>query len=249
MQGLKSLPNEIISSTRTSEVRPKLVHPCAIDEVCTIFVDGKLQRVKTSTERFSMDDKKKRWAWQLYPWHSSKERILVGATIAFSRKGFYGTSVREISQEAGLEQPSIYHHFKNKENLYWNSLRTTHLYMIRSLKKKIVHKENLLAEIRDMFRAVSWFHKEYPEYFSLLFSLVYSSPQEIADRFTSLYGGDIFHFVDRAFDRNPPETGRLEKYSLTVHTLYSYILSFAGRRPEHLRVSYYRALRSLYLAL
>lgn len=185
-------------------------------------------------------------AWKNYPWTDSRERILVGATVAFSRKGFYGTSVREISHEAGLEQPSIYHHFGNKEELYWASLRATHVYMIRHLRRKIRKQDSLLGEIRDMFRAVLWFHKAYPEFFSLLFSLVYSSPPKIASRYTSLYGGDISLFVDRAFRRNPPETGRLEKYSLTVHTLYAYILSLSGTRPANLRVSYYEALRRVF---
>lgn len=188
-------------------------------------------------------------AWKVYRWRDSKERILVGATVAFSRKGFYGTSVREISYEAGLEQPSIYHHFGSKEQLYWACLRATHLYMLRHLRRQIKDKSTLLGEIRDMFRAVSWFHREYPEFFSLLFSLVYSSPPEIADRYTSLYGGDIFSIVDRAFSRNPPKSGWLEKYSLTVHTLYAYILSYSGTRPRNLHISYYQALRRVFKAL
>ncbi|MBN8222836.1 MAG: TetR/AcrR family transcriptional regulator [Spirochaetes bacterium] len=188
-------------------------------------------------------------AWQTYKWRDSKERILIGATVAFSRKGFYGTSVREISLEAGLEQPSIYHHFGSKENLYWSCLRATHLFMIRNLRRRMVKQATLEGEIRQMFRAVGWFHAEYPEFFALMFSLVYSSPREIGDRYTSLYGGDIFQFVANAFDRHPPRTGRLEKYSLTVHTLYSHILSYSGSRPKNLHISYFQALRKLFRAL
>ncbi len=188
-------------------------------------------------------------AWQVYKWRDSKERILIGATVAFSRKGFYGTSVREISLEAGLEQPSIYHHFGSKENLYWSCLRATHLFMIRNLRRRMARQATLEGEIRQMFRAVGWFHGEYPEFFALMFSLVYSSPEEIGDRYTSLYGGDIFEFVARAFERHPPKTGRLEKYSLTVHTLYSHILSYSGTRPKNLHISYFQALRKLFRAL
>jgi AcrR family transcriptional regulator len=188
-------------------------------------------------------------AWQKYKWRDSKERILIGATIAFSRRGFYGTSVREISFEAGLEQPSIYHHFGSKENLYWACLRATHLYMMRNLRRRVHPGKTLIDEIRGMFRAISWFHGEYPEFFKLMFSLVYSSPPEIGDRYTSLYGGDIFLFVDRAFERNPPATARLEKYSLTAHTMYSYILSFTGARPPNTHISYHRSLKKLMEAL
>jgi len=188
-------------------------------------------------------------AWQIYQWRDSRERILIGATIAFSRKGFYGTSVREISLEAGLEQPSIYHHWGSKENLYWACLRATHLFMLRNLRRRLKIRTTLAEEVRDMFRAVSWFQKEYPEFFALLFALVYSSPAEIGERYTTLYGGDIFAFVKRTFDRHPPKTGRLEKYSLTAHTLYAYILAYSGRRPVNIHVSFYQALRKVYRAL
>lgn len=196
-----------------------------------------------------MNQTERKPAWQIYRWRDSRERILIGATIAFSRKGFYGTSVREISHEAGLEQPSIYHHFGSKENLYWLCLRSTHLFMMRQVRRRIVREGTLASEVRSMFRAVSWFHREYPEFFQLMFALIYSSPTEIGERYTSLYGGDIFQFVDAAFKRSPPETGRLEKYSLTVHTLYSFILAYSGQRPRNLHVSYFQALRSLYKAL
>lgn len=192
-----------------------------------------------------MASKSDKPAWQLYPWQGSKERILVGATVAFSRKGFYGASVREISFQAGLEQPSIYHHFGSKENLYWVSLRATHLFMIRQMRRRILRTGGLTAEIRSMLAAITWFHEQYPEFFEFLFSLVYSSPPEIGARYTSEYGGDIVRFVDLAFKRNPPRSGKFEKYSLTVHTLYSYILAHSGRRPQKLRVSYYAALRRI----
>ncbi|MBV6493033.1 MAG: hypothetical protein LDLANPLL_01040 [Turneriella sp.] len=196
-----------------------------------------------------MGKREEKSAWQIYKWRDSKERILVGATVAFSRKGFYGTSVREISLEAGLEQPSIYHHFHSKENLYWCCLRATHLFMVRNMRRRITKKNSLIEEIRAMFHAITWFHKEYPEFFSLLFALIYSSPKEIGDRYTALYGGDIFEIVDRAFERHPTTSARLEKYSLTVHTFYSYILAYSGRQPEKIRVSYFQALRKLFKVL
>ncbi|MBS0617874.1 MAG: TetR/AcrR family transcriptional regulator [Spirochaetes bacterium] len=196
-----------------------------------------------------MIDSVQKVAWQIYPWRDSRERILVGATVAFSRKGFYGTSVREISVEAGLEQPSIYHHFGSKENLYWACLRSTHLYMIRNIRRRIATERSLADEIRSMFRAISWFQRDFPEFFRLLFALVYSSPLEIADRYTSLYAADLFRLVDRAFDRHPPQTARLEKYSLTIHTLFSFILAHTGRVPRGERILYYRSLRLLYAKL
>lgn len=196
-----------------------------------------------------MKESEQKPAWQRFNYRNSKERIIIGASIAFSKKGFYGTSVREISREAGLEQPSIYHHFRNKENLYRVSLRAVHLYMLRIMSRKIEKGETLLKEVRSIFRAISWFHNEHPEFFNLLFKLIYSSPRDIADSFTLRYGSDIFIFVDRAFRRNPPASAYRSKYSLTVHTLYSYLLAYTGSPPQNKKLSFYTPLRKVFREL
>ena len=46
-----------------------------------------------------------------------RRRILDGALRAFARKGFYGTKVSEIAQEAGVADGTIYLYFRNKDDL------------------------------------------------------------------------------------------------------------------------------------
>lgn len=48
----------------------------------------------------------------------TKERILIAATALFAEKGFEGTSMRDISQNAQVNLASINYHFENKANLY-----------------------------------------------------------------------------------------------------------------------------------
>ena len=57
---------------------------------------------------------------------SARERILDAARKAFSQNGYFGTSIRQISNLCGLKQPSIYHHFDSKENLFRNALHSSH---------------------------------------------------------------------------------------------------------------------------
>lgn len=47
-----------------------------------------------------------------------EEEILKAAAKLVARKGFKGTSTREIADAAGLRQPSIFHYFENKEAIY-----------------------------------------------------------------------------------------------------------------------------------
>ncbi len=46
-----------------------------------------------------------------------KEAILGAATELFARKGYKGTAVSEIADQADVAQGTVFHHFKSKENL------------------------------------------------------------------------------------------------------------------------------------
>jgi AcrR family transcriptional regulator len=48
----------------------------------------------------------------------AREEILESTTRAFARKGFHGTSIDEVAQEAGLSPSSLYRYFGGKEDLY-----------------------------------------------------------------------------------------------------------------------------------
>ena len=48
---------------------------------------------------------------------SRKDEIFKQATILFKKRGYTATSVRDLAQESGIEAPSIYSHFKSKEDI------------------------------------------------------------------------------------------------------------------------------------
>ncbi|MGE8407104.1 MAG: TetR/AcrR family transcriptional regulator [Pseudomonas sp.] len=49
---------------------------------------------------------------------SSASRIQEAALARFARQGFDATSMNEIAADAGLKKPSVYGHFRNKDELY-----------------------------------------------------------------------------------------------------------------------------------
>lgn len=55
----------------------------------------------------------------------TKEKILYHANALFVKKGFNGTSMRDIAGAAGLSQSMISHHFGCKQDL-WNKIQATH---------------------------------------------------------------------------------------------------------------------------
>ena len=48
---------------------------------------------------------------------STKERILEEALTLFSEKGYDGTGVEQIAEKVGIKAPSLYKHFKGKEDI------------------------------------------------------------------------------------------------------------------------------------
>ncbi len=47
-----------------------------------------------------------------------REAILNAAIEVFARKGYAGSSIREICQAGGVTKPVLYYHFRSKEHLY-----------------------------------------------------------------------------------------------------------------------------------
>jgi TetR/AcrR family fatty acid metabolism transcriptional regulator len=65
---------------------------------------------------------------------SKRNAILAAATRLFSRKGFRAPSMAELSKATGAAGGTIFHHFKNKEDLFLNMLRTSRTILERPFR-------------------------------------------------------------------------------------------------------------------
>ena len=58
------------------------------------------------------------------PTHSDRtsrptpDRILDAAEVCFARRGFDGTTLRDIAERVGIRIPSLYNHFDGKQSIY-----------------------------------------------------------------------------------------------------------------------------------
>ena len=46
------------------------------------------------------------------------QRILNAAEELFAERGFAGTTLRDVAEQVGIQNPSLYNHYKSKESLY-----------------------------------------------------------------------------------------------------------------------------------
>lgn len=48
-----------------------------------------------------------------------RRQIMRSASVLFARKGYRGTTTREIAERAGINEALLFRHFPSKEKLYW----------------------------------------------------------------------------------------------------------------------------------
>ena len=92
---------------------------------------------------------------------SPAERAIVRAGIQlFGRRGFGGTSVRQIATEAGVTPPLIGYHFESKEGLF----RACVEIVIRGLASMLLAAMERPQTLPDFVRSLAATHMEFPQH-------------------------------------------------------------------------------------
>jgi len=58
------------------------------------------------------------WQPPAVDWSSTRGRILLAASVLFAQRGFFGTSTRDIADAVQIRQPSLFHHFEAKHEIF-----------------------------------------------------------------------------------------------------------------------------------
>ncbi len=85
-----------------------------------------------------------------------KLAILDAAQLLFIQRGYDGLSIRDLAQECGLAKATIYHHFRDKEDLFFSVLEhdllTLHAEVMQGLDGTEPPLARLHASIEAYFR-------------------------------------------------------------------------------------------------
>jgi AcrR family transcriptional regulator len=82
---------------------------------------------------------------------SKYEKILSLAPKLIAKEGYDGTSFQEIANEVGLHKSSLFHYFKNKEELLLKILQKPIDEVNSNLRKIINNKKFIKKESIDIF--------------------------------------------------------------------------------------------------
>src|SRR5512140_1489432 len=69
------------------------------------------------------------------PAPGAREKLLAAGIELFTRRGYAGTSVREIVEHAGVTKPVLYYHFRSKEGIYLEILQEIRVQMDAALSR------------------------------------------------------------------------------------------------------------------
>jgi len=85
---------------------------------------------------------------------SRKDKILREATILFYHAGYDNTSIRELSEAAGISVAGIYYFFKDKEEILFSILHQAILELASIIKTSIKTKDDPKVNIRRVVKNV-----------------------------------------------------------------------------------------------
>lgn len=79
-----------------------------------------------------------------------KGRLLAIAAKLFNQKGYANTTVRDIAAEAGIQSGSLFHHFKNKEEILFGVMNEVVIAMDEALAETLQEADSLEQKIRTL---------------------------------------------------------------------------------------------------
>ncbi|MGC2110592.1 MAG: TetR/AcrR family transcriptional regulator [Candidatus Korobacteraceae bacterium] len=128
-------------------------------------------------------------------------RIVEAAVQLFSRRGYKGTSTREIAHLAGVNEATLFRYFARKTDLFWTATesRLNRLKMGRDLQNGLATDVEPEIVVPMLVEFVVEKMAQYPE----LTRLLYVAGFEVAgaDRMFREHLGPIFDAVDAYFRR------------------------------------------------
>lgn len=111
------------------------------------------------------------------PGPNARERLLNTAIGIFAEKGYTGTSVREIVEQAGVSKPVLYYYFKSKEGLFLSILD-----MAESLQKQLLSEilksdGNVLDRLLTLYRRLYAGIDQHRSLYKMIYGLIFGPPQ------------------------------------------------------------------------
>lgn len=113
---------------------------------------------------------------------ASRKHILSVALRHFADRGYAGTSVQEIVDEAKVAKPMLYYYFESKAGLYQALIDNAHDERFRILSDAAREHEHLRGKLTAMVIALFEFIQKHREVVRLAFATAFAAPGELPEQ-------------------------------------------------------------------
>jgi AcrR family transcriptional regulator len=103
----------------------------------------------------------------------AEQRLLESALVLFARKGYEGTSVREIIEAARVTRPVLYYYFENKEKLFVRLVEAVFAYMTAYCEEVYARFEGCRTRLVELARRTFAGAEMYPDAVRLLLQVLF----------------------------------------------------------------------------
>lgn len=138
----------------------------------------------------------------------ARSDVLDASVRLFSEHGYHGTSLRMISESSGYSAPTIYHYFGNKEDLLWDALRSTHLLILRYLRRRALFSPSSVSakrRIMSLYETLEEVHTESPALIHMVFRLIYTAPPSVREKYAIYYAPNFIRLVETVVRQTHPQ--------------------------------------------
>ena len=117
---------------------------------------------------------------------STEERILEAAKKVFYKKGFDGTRMQEIADEAGINKALLHYYFRSKENLFDAVFKEAFNELFKKIFTVVDSKISFEKKVRYIFSDYIGFMQKKPYIPSFILNEINHNPSRITDLLKSL---------------------------------------------------------------
>ena len=160
----------------------------------------------------------------------TRQRILTAALKRFARKGYAGTSVRDIVVAARVSKPVLYYYFSNKADLYQALVAWAAEERLRLMRQAVTRADTLAGQLKAICATLFEFGRDNRELIQLSFGTALAAPGEVPrEAHCFEKGWESFQFLLELIERGQKSgalTRRFDSHALAM--------GFAGLMHLHM---------------
>jgi AcrR family transcriptional regulator len=134
------------------------------------------------------------------PESNARQRLLETAIGMFAEKGYAGTSVREIVEQAGVSKPVLYYYFQSKEGLFLAILEMAENLQTELLTRILESAGNVLERLLLLYRRIYAGITENRNLYKMIHGLTYGPPQGAPDYDLTRYHRHMFDAIRNIYN-------------------------------------------------